>query len=281
MHAKIFCVTLRKLANFSETIMKILILSDLHIEWGDFFIPDMENEKETIVVLAGDIGLVKKPYTYRDFIANTCDRFKKVIWIMGNHEFYGTNFPTALVKVWYATLEHENLEVVEKETIVVNDVAFVCATLWTSMDNNNVMTMNDAKLWMNDYKYIRTGPKCEPWRQKLAPLDTITDHRRAVEYIFPEIIKQKEDGKKVVVVTHHLPSFQSIPKQHHGDDLNGAYASELFEDIADTKPDVWIHGHTHGSSDYMLADTRVICNPRGYEGEALNPDFNHSFIIEV
>jgi len=261
--------------------MKILILSDLHIEFGYFFIPENENEKETVVVLAGDIGLVKKEYTYRDFIADTCDRFKKVIWIMGNHEFYGANFPTALAKVWNATLEHTNLEVVDKETVVIDDVAFVCATLWTSMDNNNIMTMNDAKLWMNDYKHIRTGPTSEPWRRKLAPIDTVAAHLRAKEYIFPEIVKQKEDGKKVVVVTHHLPSFQSIPERFRGESLNGAYASELFEDIMETQPDIWCHGHTHGSSDYMIGNTRILCNPRGYHGHELNPDFNDSFTIDL
>ena len=261
--------------------MKILILSDLHLEFGYFFIPKVENEKETIVVLAGDIGLVKKEHTYRDFINNTCDRFKNVIWIMGNHEFYDANFPTALAKVWNATLDHENLYIVDKETVVLNDVAFVCATMWTNFDNNNTMTMYAAETWMNDYKKIRTGPKSEPWRRKLRPLDTLADHHRAVEYIFPEITKQKEAGKKVVVVTHHLPSFQSIHESRSGDELNGAYASELFEDIADTKPDVWIHGHTHDSSDYMIEDTRVICNPRGYKGHELNKNFNDTFTIEV
>lgn len=261
--------------------MKILILSDLHLEFGDFFIPEGENEKETAIVLAGDIGLVKKPYTYNDFIANTCDRFKKVIWILGNHEYYGTNFPTALAKVWNATRNHENLEVVEKETVVVDDVAFVCATLWTSMDNNNIMTMNDAKLWMNDYKQIRTGPEHEPWKRKLRPLDTLADHYRAVEYIFPEIIKQKENGKKIVVVTHHLPSFQSIHKSRRGDSLNGAYASELFEDIMETQPNIWCHGHTHDSSDYMIGSTRVLCNPRGYDKIEVNKNFNPKLIIEI
>jgi len=261
--------------------MQILILSDLHLEFGDFIIPKVENEKETIVVLAGDIGLAKKEYTYMDFISNTCYRFKKVIWILGNHEHYGTNFPATLAKLWCATLEHENLYVVDKETVAFDDVAFVCATLWTNMDNNNVMTMNDAKLFMNDYKHIRTGPKSEPWRQKLAPLDTMADHQRAKEFIFPEIVKQKADGKKVVVVTHHLPSFMSVHESLRGDNLNGAYASELFEDIANTKPDIWIHGHTHFSFDYMIEDTRVVCNPRGYHPDNLNSDFNDTFTIEV
>jgi hypothetical protein len=200
---------------------------------------------------------------------------------MGNHEFYDANFPTALAKVWNATLDHENLYIVDKETVVLNDVAFVCATMWTDFDNNNVMTMHEAGLWMNDYKSIRTGPECEPWRQKLRPLDTLTDHKRAVGYIFPEIVKQKEAGKKVVVVTHHLPSFKSVHESLQGDTLNGAYASELFEDIADTKPNVWIHGHTHNSFDYMLEDTRVICNPRGYKGHEMNKNFNDTFTIEI
>ena len=103
----------------------------------------------------------------------------------------------------------------------------------------------------------------------------------AKEYIFPEIVKQKEDGKKVVVVTHHLPSFQSIPERFRGESLNGAYASELFEDIMETQPDIWCHGHTHGSSDYMIGNTRILCNPRGYHGHELNPDFNDSFTIDL
>jgi len=272
---------MEKVVILMETIMKIMILSDLHLEFGHFFIPKVENEKDIVVVLAGDIGLVKKEHTYRDFINNTCDRFKNVIWIMGNHEFYGANFPTALAKVWNATLDHENLYIIDKETVVIDDVAFVCATMWTNMDNNNIMTMHDAKLWMNDYKQIRTGTEREPWRQKLAPIDTVADHLRACEYIFPEIAKQKEDGKKVVVVTHHLPSFQSIPEQYRGDSLNGAYASELFEDIMETQPDIWCHGHTHNSSDYMIGNTRILCNPRGYDKVEANKNFNPTLIIEI
>jgi len=178
--------------------LKIICLSDLHLCFGYFFIPKVEDEENTIVVLAGDIGLIKKEHTYRDFINNTCDRFKNVIWILGNHSYYGTNFPTALKKLYDATLDLENLYVVEKETVVIDGVAFVCATMWTNFDNNNIMTMNEAALWMNDYKRIRTGPKHEPWLRKLKPLDTLADHQLAVRYIFPEIITQKELGNKVV-----------------------------------------------------------------------------------
>jgi hypothetical protein len=36
---------------------------------------------------------------------------------------------------------------------------------------------------------------------------------------------------------------------------------------------LWTHGHTHHPFDYIVGETRVICNPRGYinyEPEASN-----------
>lgn len=261
--------------------MQVLVLSDIHGEFGQFVIPEMENEKDIVVVLAGDVGLAKRPLSYEMFIENTCDRFRNVIWCFGNHEFYRANMPTAMAKVWNDTLDHENLYVIDNETVVIDDVAFVCSTLWTDFNNNNIMVMEQAGLWMNDYQIIRTGPPSEPWQRKLKPLDTLALHLRAKEYIFPEITKQKESGKTVVVVTHHLPSFLSVPEKFKGDKLNGAYASELFEDIMDTRPTIWCHGHTHFSFDYSIGETRVICNPRGYSPSDLNPNFNPTFTIKV
>lgn len=260
---------------------KILPLSDLHLEFSQFLIPETENEKEIVVILPGDVGLAKKEHTYRDFINNTCDRFKNVIWILGNHSHYYGNWPTTLTKIWNATLDHENLYVVEKETVIIDDVAFVCATMWTSFDNNNPITMYDAKQYMNDYHQIRTGPKDMPWKRKLTPSDTLADHNRAVAYIFPEIAKQKEAGKKVVVVTHHLPSFMSIPEEYKNDSLNGAYATELFEDIMATQPNIWVHGHNHSSMDYYIGKTRILNNPRGYVPTEINPKFNPILIIDL
>jgi len=178
--------------------------------------------------------------------------------------------------------EFVNVHVMEKESIVIDDTIFICATLWTDMNNHNSLTINLAAGCMNDYNQVRHGTNAEPWKVKLKPIDTIADHVNAKHYIFNEIEKHKD--KKVVVVSHHLPSYQSVPKQFQGDDLNGAYASELFEDIIKTKPNLWIHGHTHASMDYKLADTRVVCNPRGYDtygGGDLNMDFNEELLLDV
>jgi Icc-related predicted phosphoesterase len=103
-----------------------------------------------------------------------------------------------------------------------------------------------------------------------------------VKYIFENIKKQKAAGRKVVVVTHHAPSSLSIAPWYKDDHyINGGYHSKLENQILDTSPDLWFHGHMHNSFDYTLGDTRVICNPRGYYPEEINPDFKPGDVIEI
>ena len=264
--------------------MKIRVMSDLHIEFfntGTFDLPVLSDEKEMVLVLAGDIGLAKRPTTFKYFIEDMAERHRHIIFIAGNHEFYKGNFTTALGKIKEELKDFTNVSVLEKDSVLIDDVAFVCATLWTDMNNHDQLLIEKSRGMMNDYKLTRTGPKSEPWLKKLHPHDTIADHVNARHYIFEEIKKRKADGKKVVVVTHHLPSFQSVPEQYKGDPLNGAYATELFEDIMDNPYELHVHGHTHASVDYMIGNTRVVCNPFGYLEQEENPDFDPNMVIDI
>lgn len=262
--------------------MKVRILSDLHLEFGYLDVPKTDDDKDTILVLAGDIGLAKKDWTFKEFVEDMSMQFKEVIFIMGNHEHYRGSFRTSKQKLLDALADCPNVHVMDKESKVFDDVAFVCATMWTSMDGCDALVMEQARLMMNDYKLVRTGPSdTDAYLRKLHPKDTVEDHIVAVRYIFDEIEKQKADGKKVVVVTHQGPSWQSVAECYKGQPLNGAYVSDLDERIHDAEPDVWIHGHTHHSFDYMIGNTRVICNPRGYDPMELNPTFDKFFNIDI
>ena len=42
---------------------------------------------------------------------------------------------------------------------------------------------------------------------------------------------------------------------------------------ADGGRELWVHGHTHDSTDYQLGRTMVLCNPLGYAGVEVNPFF--------
>lgn len=258
-------------------------MSDLHLEFsnGHMELPVMPDEENTVLVLAGDIGIAHKPNTYLSFLTDLNDRFKRIIYILGNHEHYHGNFPKTLNIIRDNCKDLDNVHVLEKETLVIDDVAFVCATMWSDFDEGDPLSMYQAEFGMNDFRIIRTGPKAEPWKRKFKPTDAYAEFSRAKGFIFPEIIKHKELGHKVVVVTHHAPSHESSALEYQNVPTAGAYASDLQDDIIETKPNLFIHGHMHSSADYMIGDTRILLNPRGYEGYELNPDFNPSFTVVV
>jgi hypothetical protein len=82
-----------------------------------------------------------------------------------------------------------------------------------------------------------------------------------------------------VVVTHHLPSYQSVPDCFRGDQLNRFYVCNQERLIVEKQPQLWLHGHTHTPCDYLVDETRIVCNPLGYPYEA-NPT-NCGKVIEV
>ena len=49
--------------------------------------------------------------------------------------------------------------------------------------------------------------------------------------------------------------------------MNGGYSSDLSQFILDNPQiKLWTHGHTHETFDYVIGETRIVCNPRGYIG---------------
>ena len=267
-------------------------MSDLHLEfhagkWSEEFdIPAMDDDKSTVLVLPGDIHNYKKlSEVYERF----APRFKAIVGCFGNHEYWKGSIVHAVRKV-QKQIEHlDNVHLLDQATVEIDDVVFVGATLWADFDNLNQLVMYDASLHMNDYKKIRDGSEAAPYMSKLRPVVTAQIHLQHKAFLFKEIDAFKAEGKTVVVVTHHLPSYLCIDPKYRVMYLghawrNGAYASEMFEDIANSKPDLWVHGHTHESHDTMVADTRIVCNPRGYVNETpgdLNSRFDLMFSVEV
>lgn len=259
---------------------KIRLVSDLHLEFGPLDLPVMEGEDQDVLVIAGDMGLAGKDWTYIPFLKEWSERFQDVIYIMGNHEYYNSSIYRAMDKI-KEDIQYEggmhNVHVVNNEVVRIGNVSFVCSTMWASYDKMDPLTMYEAGLWMNDHKKIRTGSKAAPYTRKFLPEDAYEEFLKSINFIFPAIKAEKEAGQKVCVVTHHAPSLQSIDPAYRTGTyaaLNGAYASDLDSEILDADPDVWVHGHTHVSFAYEIGETAVICNPRGYHGVELNPNFN-------
>ena len=68
-----------------------------------------------------------------------------------------------------------------------------------------------------------------------------------------------------VVITHYLPSEQSIAPQYIGSIYNRFFVCPMDDLIEKAQPRMWIHGHTHSACYYKIKNTQIVCNPFGYE----------------
>lgn len=263
--------------------MKVRFVSDLHNEFNVFHVPEMEDDLNTTLVLAGDVDVQSALDRWPAFLKKCAEQFRDVVYVFGNHEYYGGSILTAKQKL-LDCIEYDvhNVHVLENKHIVIDDVCFIGATMWADFENGNPLVIHDARQFMNDYHRIRVGPKEEPWQRKLSPLETLAMHRQSRKYIFETIYEQKLLGRKVIVVTHHSPSWMGVAECFRSSALNGCYHSNLEEEVISSNPNLWIHGHTHVSLDYILGETRVLCNPRGYFGTRdQNPNFDPYKVIEL
>ena len=85
---------------------------------------------------------------------------------------------------------------------------------------------------------------------------------------------------KTVCISHHAPSYRSIPDELSSRDINQCYANDWDDLIDEFQPDLWIHGHIHQqSNDYLIGRTRVVSNAYGYARFKVNPQWQKDFSV--
>ena len=248
--------------------MRLRILSDLHLEFGPFEAPAVDADA---VILAGDIHTGQNAFPWiRASFPDT-----PVIYILGNHEFYGQKIPKLTEEMTHKA-QGTHIHVLENKRFEEGDVVFLGATLWTDfqLDGNSVLAEAAAVTNVTDFRRIRVSPSYRRFR----PADARKLHAGSLKWLADQTAKLR--GRKVVVITHHAPSPQSVPARYRNSPLNPAFASNLDHIVKSSGAAVWIHGHIHEASDYCIGSTRIIANPRGYPAEQLRA-FNPTLTIEV
>lgn len=237
--------------------MKLQILSDLHLEFhrdgGVEFIDSLKGEAD-VLVLAGDVcGHDQIVAVLRRF----CDRYPQVLYVHGNHEFYGSDRKTVVDRTLEAERCCPNLLWLDGDGVELEGRRFHGTPLWFQRDTA-------APTWaINDFSQIRDY---RAW--------VYEQNRYATQYLHDMLAPGD------IVITHHLPSQRSVHPRYVGSPLNSFFVCALDLLIQSRRPALWIHGHTHFPFDYQLGETRIVCNPLGYPRE-IEPNFNDNLIIEV
>ena len=247
--------------------MKIQILSDLHIEFGEFVVPRTDAD---LVVFAGDIGVGTKGLEW--IIKQDLD--VPLIYVLGNHEYYHHDLD--LVREIKKQAEGK-VHVLDRDTIVIDGVRFLGCTLWTDFllfgETDKEPSVQYAKRNMADFKLIASK------EERFTPSESITIHCAHRSWLEEELAQPFEGT--TVVVTHHFPSPRSIHSRFATDMLTPAFGSDLEAMLVGDKVQLWIHGHTHEAFDYEVNGTRVLCNPRGYVGYERGENFRPDLVVEV
>ena len=297
--------------------MKLLVLSDLHLEMAPYTAPVRVLQECDAVVLAGDIhkgchALAWARQTFGDL---------PVLYVAGNHEFYGHRWDKLLdqLRVQARSLD---IHFLENTAVQLQGIRFLGCTLWTDFAyfgsaKRDAMGLRVQKA-LNDYRLITfrdtdtwgsgnspaldmpTGPEVSRGNsserlRSLRWMDSLARHEESAAWLQKEL--DQGDPAYTVVITHHYPHPMSTAPRYRHDEVTAGFGSDLGHLMG--KSALWIHGHTHDSCDYEMSGaemtggeagtglaTRVVCNPRGYpmygRGERFeNEKFRPGLVVEV
>ncbi len=254
--------------------MKIQYASDLHLEFG-------ENSKwlkanpllpsADILVLAGDIGyLGDANYTTHPFWDKVAEDFKQVIVIPGNHELYKSFDINELHEGWTQEIR-PNVHIHYNSLIHLgDDTDLIVSTLWSKIPPAEGYITERC---VSDFKRIRNG------KFRLSSDRFNEEHQKCLDFIKKAVAESQ--AKKIVVATHHVPSFSLMSPEFKHSSINGAFTSELGNFIAYSPINYWIYGHSHRNINGVIGNTQCVTNQLGYVFQGENQFFRPDATIEI
>jgi predicted phosphodiesterase len=237
--------------------MRLNVLSDLHLSLGALAIP--ANDADA-VVLAGDIARPKEAIAWASGFA------KPVLYVPGNHEFYGGSIAGTVAELKRLSAG-STIHVLDDDEVIIQGVRFLGTTLWTDfmlfgVGEERAAAMREAQRFMRDFSRIRLG------ESPFTPEASAALFKRHAAWLERKLAEPY--AGPTVVITHHAPSRKSIHPRFADSLMNACFVSDAEHLIDGRLARLWIHGHTHDSFDYSVNGTRVLCNPRGYAKDGVN-----------
>ncbi|KAA8908929.1 Metallo-dependent phosphatase-like protein [Sphaerosporella brunnea] len=267
-----------------RTPQRFQLLSDLHLE---FPLPSHKHQYDSYtiaacapyLVLAGDIGLLCQFSEFLRFLQRVSRDFEHVFLVLGNHEFYRTSRAAGLDAA--LRLEAQcagKVSVMNRRRVDVGDVAVLGCTLHSAL-SRSAAERERILMGLNDFHLVGG------WGLK----EYEDEHRKDLEWLRAEV-EAVEEGRKVLVVTHHAPMRRGTSNPvFDGGVLGSAFASGILESGGWEKVHTWAFGHTHWCCDFVeeVGGVRVVANQGGYAREGREGKgeggggFVKEFVVEV
>lgn len=260
----------------SPARLRVQVVSDLHVDVADTGRLQLAPGVDVLVV-AGDTcaGTVEGFAHLRGVVPLPTP----IVVVAGNHEFYGASHAAELGRARAAAAGF-GITFLEDADAVIGGVRFLGCTLWTDYrlfgDRHRPVAMAVARRSLNDHRAIawRGAPAWQGFR----PEEAAGLHAASRDFLATALASPFPGP--TVVVSHHAPHPAGIAPRHGRDPLSAAFASDLTALIVAGAPDLWIFGHTHHPVDRVVARTRLVANPHGYNDEC-RATFDPARVIDL
>lgn len=256
------------------------IISDVHLEHrvaGDADATLLPAPVADILVLAGDIGNVHSgSLELKQYLHEAASRWRHVLYVPGNHEYYGTTRGRADRTLHDIGAGLDNLHILFNGKVVEIETPegpqrFVGSTLWSSPVTHPRV---------NDFEKIYSDIPYPDGQMKKLTLEEFRAWNEEAKAFLAAEVRQDD-----IVITHFLPLMNEelpnfgIKSKYAVDPTIDSYFGNRGLWSPFSKCKLWISGHTHQAFDgqYTIypskVPTRWICNPIGYPGEIEAPNY--------
>ncbi len=252
--------------------MKIQYCSDLHLEFREnknFLQQHKLEPVGEILLLAGDIILLKDVNGHNDFLNYVADNFQTTYWLPGNHEYYYYD----LNDVQFPLREkvRDNVFLVNNKILAYKNTELVFTTLWSKISPQNQW---DIQQNISDFSAIKNNGK------KFTAYDFNQLHNHDLIFLKGALAEQSNNQR--IVVTHHIPTLMHYPLQYKNSIINEAFATELHDLIFESNANYWIYGHHHVNTvPFKIGNTVMLTNQLGYVQYNEHTHFKTNAIIEI
>ena len=191
-----------------------------------------------ILIIAGDISSVTESgkLKAKDFFSYVATIYNQVLYVKGNHDFYGADKQT-INPDWNYT-DIQNVTLLNRDTIEIEGLTFAGCVAW-----------------------YETG---EPLNDLYMIPDAVAFSQRQKKLDF-EFLNQLGDTD--VLVTHVPLSNLSIHPKFSLNPYNKYYFHPAEDILHRIQPQLHLSGHTHESSQYYVNKCLCVGNPAGYKNE--------------
>ena len=253
--------------------MKIQYASDLHLEFSDNYNYLKRRPLKPVgdvLVLAGDIGYLNdENYRNDPFWDWVSDNFSQAIVAVGNHELY-KYYDLAKMPQGPACTLRNNVKCYYNAVVQIDNIDIIVSTLWAKIRPEDAYPTEQGVM---DFHRILYDGKLLTWDK------FNREHDKCFSFIQNAV--ENSCAEHIIVVTHHVPSFQLASPDFEGSRINGAFTAELGKYIETSPAAYWIYGHSHRNIDKIIGKTRCVSNQLGYVSHNEHLTFNPGKIIEI